>query len=271
MPITYENQEYAANETIKGFDSPDALAKGYLDLHTRVSSGSIELLPEELRKDPAVAPFKTLTDLTKGYVETKKMVGGIKKAPEKADDYKFTPMSNLHPNVKQDAIHGRLRGIFHKAGLHNEAADLVQQEIATMLSTEATNLETARKTKAGENESILRKEWGDKYDQNVDRIVKLLTTAGGPEAIAESAGVSQALKGAPALLRALGKITSLLSEDSIGTLGGGQTPEITDKSQAQKRINEIIQLKPNPILDEKHPDHVKIKKEWDDLHAVLSK
>lgn len=272
MAITYENQELLTNETIKGFDSPDALAKGYLDLHAKVSSGSIDLLPEELRKDPAIAPFKNLTDLSRGYVETKKMVGGIKKAPEKADDYKFTQMSNLHANVKQDAITARLKGAFHKAGIHNEAADIVSQEVLTMLNNEIMQGEAGRKDRASKAETALRQEWGDKYDQNLDRVVKVLTAAGGEDAIRETAAVSQALKGSTILLRSLSKLTGFLSEDVIGSLGGGQETQITDKTEAQKKINEIITSDKGKVLtNDKHPDYAKVKKEWDDLHAVLAK
>ena len=80
MPITYEDTGLQTNEVIKGFDTPDALGKAYLELHGKVSSGDVGVLSEELRKDPSIAKFKNVNDLGKSYTELQKVVGTIKHA-----------------------------------------------------------------------------------------------------------------------------------------------------------------------------------------------
>lgn len=270
-PLSLETPELQSNETLKSFDSADSLAKSYLELDSKFKSGSIDVLPEEIRKDPAISVFKNVSELAKGYVETKKMVGGIKKAPDKSDDYKFTSLQNLHPNLKSDGITSALKGVFHKAGLHNEAADVVQQEVLSILSQGMAKSDQDKTELIKKNETSLRQEWGADYDKKLDQVAKILARAGGDEAIKNTSEVAKSLGGSPMLLKALGKIVGLLSEDSIGSLGDTGDKPVNDKVQAQARISEIINMKPNPIIDEKHPDHKKVKEEWDNLHLFLAK
>lgn len=273
IPIQYETADYQGNETLKGFADTDSLGKAYLDLHARASSGSIELLPEELRKDPALATFKTIPDLAKSYVETKKMIGSIDKAPEKAELYKFTDMANLHPNIKAVDIQNELRSIAHKAGLGNKAADIYQQEVLGMLSNKMAAQDTARKELMTKNETALRQEWGAEYDQKFDQIVKTLTAAGGPDAVSGVGQLTAALKGNPVVLKMMGKIVGLLSEDSIKNLGAGATVEITGATEAQA---EIVKLnaeiaregKKHPFHDAKHPDHIKFNEKMTKLFTT---
>lgn len=273
IPVTYETPELQGNESLKGFADTDSLGKAYVELEARVKGGGIDLLPEEMAKDPAISVFKTVADLGKGYVETKKMIGGLDKAPEKADGYKFTPMANLNTDLKTEPILNQFKGIFHKAGLGNKAADIVQQEVLGVLSNGMAQSQQAKKDLALKNETVLRAEWGADFDKRFDSVVRVLTTAGGPEAIAETEAVSKALKGSPVLLKALGKITALLSEDSIGSLGAGVTPDITDAKTAQDAIAKMnqeinVQGKKHPFHDEKHPDHQKVKDEMMKLFKV---
>lgn len=275
QPIAFETPELQSNETFKAFADQDSLGKAYLELDGRVKAGGIDLLPEEVRKDPAVSVFKNVTELAKGYVETKKMVGTIEKAPAAATDYKFTPMTDLHPAIKPDNIDKSLAAVLHANGVGNKSADGIRQGILKTLSQNAAAAEQVRKDTALKNETELRGAWGDKYDQNFDLVHKTLLKAAGKDAataVEETAALAQALKGAPVLLKSLNKIFSSLSEDSIGKLGdeGGQQT-ITDKTKAQARINEIILMRPNPMMDEKHPQHKEVSAEWKSLQDIIGK
>jgi hypothetical protein len=276
QPIALEDQTLAGNEVFKSFPDQDALAKGYLDLKTRVDGGSIDLLPEDLRKDTAISPFKNVNDLARSYVETKKLVGGIKKAPETPEGYKFTQLQNLHPNLKAENVLKPLMPLFHKAGIHNEAADQLQQGILTLLSQANAQSDQAKKDLAAKNETALRAEWGDKYDTNIDRVTKVLQRAAGKDAKIETDALAVALKDAPTALRALERLTSLLSEDSIGKLDVGATPQQVNDKQAAMAEIERLKLEyakdpnGNPIVNAKHPEHEKAWGEWNRLHALLN-
>lgn len=271
IPVAYETPELQSNEALKGFADTDSLGKAYLDLQGRVTGAGLDLLPEEIRKDPAIAAFKTLPELAKGYVETKKMVGGFEKAPEKAEMYKFNAPEKIHPGLKSEAIQNGLRGIFHEAGLGNKAADTVQAKVIGMLSAGMEKADIAKKENATKTETELRQAWGADYDKKVDGILKVMVAAGGADVLKETDAIRTAMKGSPTFLKTMGKIVGMLSEDSIGSLGDGDTPAITDKDAAQKRINEIIQTKSDAVLNDKHPEHKAIKEEWEKLQALLLK
>lgn len=276
MPIQYETPEYLTSEDLKSFETPDALAKSYLELNTRVKAGGLDLLPEEMRKDPTISVFKTLPDLAKGYVETKKLVGGIERAPEKPDGYKWTPMANLHANVKSEAILKELAPIVHKAGLGNKSADIVQQGVLELLSNRNAALDQQKKDLITKNETALRQEWGGEYDARFDKITKVMMNVMGPEAAADTNAIATALKGSPAFLKGMGKLIGLLSEDSIKSLGDGQEKQITDAAGADEAIAkynaEIIKEgSKHPYWDEKHADHDKAKKKMTDLFELKNK
>lgn len=265
MPVAFETPELRGAEALKSFENNDALGKAYLDLHGKVSSGDVSIISEELRKDPSLASFKNVNDIAKSYVETKKLVGSIKKPPETADGYKFTALQNTHPGLKDVPGTQKILGaILHEAGVPNDGADLVQQKIITLLSNALVKQDEARKVKGQEVETALRGEWKENYDKNKQTVETVLKRAGAEE-LAASIG------GNPVALRAMAKITALLSEDSIGKLEGGSAQNITDKQQAEKRIQEIIKennTAKGALLDEKHKDHAKVKEEWDRLHKV---
>lgn len=272
IPVAYETPELQSNESLKGFTDTDSLGKAYIDLHGKFTGGSMEVLPEEMRKDPTLSVFKTVPELAKGYVEAKKMIGGIERAPEKPDGYKFTALDGVHPNIKVDMIQKSLMGVAHKAGVGNKVADIYQQEIITMLSQSAAQQETAKKELAVKNETALRQEWGADYDKKFDHIVKTMIKAGGPEAATQTDAITAAMKGSPGFLKMMGSLVGMLSEDSINKLNDESgDAKIVDKEKAQARINEIIKTKSTAVTDVKHDEHAAIKKEWDELHQVLYK
>ncbi len=237
MPIQFTDPTLQTNETFKTFETPDDLGKSYLDMHTKVSGGSIDLLPEDLRKDPAISTYKTIADIAKGLVETKKMVGGIEKAPEKPDGYKWTAMTGLHANLKSEDIQKQLMPIAHAAGVGNKAADMFQQGLLKTLSGMLVQQEEARKQAVAKSETELRTEWGGDYDAKFDKIVKTMQLVGGPEFAADAGPITAALKGSPGFLKGMGKLIGLLSEDSLKSLGEGQQAPVTDATGALAEIN----------------------------------
>ena len=259
MPLALENESLQNNESLKSFETTDSLAQSYLDLHNKISAGDISILPEEIRKDPTIANFKNVNDVAKALVETKKMVGAIKKAPEKPDGYKFTALEGLHSGIKNvPETQKVLASIFHEAGLHNEAADLVQQKVLTLLSNGLQKQDEARKAKATEVETALRAEWKENYDKNLTTVQNVLKRAGAEE-------LASSISGNPIALRTITKITSLLSEDSIGKLEDGNKGTVTDSKIARDRINQMIKEQWHL---KKGAEYDKAKEEWDNLHKV---
>lgn len=266
MPLTEIAPEYS--ESVKSFETPNDLAKAYHELNTKISSGDISILPEDIRKDPTVAKYKTVSDLAKGHVEATKLVGSIKKAPETPDGYKFTPMAGLHKGLANVVETQKALGtMFHKAGLHGEQADMLQQQILNSLSTGLQKNDEFKAQRGQQVETELRKEWGENYDKNLGNVVNILKRCGA-EDLANNIG------GDAISLKAISKITSLLSEDSVGKLGSSTntgSPSTKDGAlQALKEFNKQVQLQgqKHPWLDKKNPDNEKVTEEYNKLFEV---
>jgi hypothetical protein len=268
--IQFETTELQTNESLKTFESPDALAKSYLELQGKVSSGDISILPEDVRKDPSVAKYKNVVELAKGHSEAAKLIGTIKHAPEKPEDYKFTQLQNLHPGIAKGSPETQkfLATLFKSLDLDNDRADKGQQAIITALNTSMVRQDEARVAKGKEVETALRSKWGAEYDKNKANVENVLKRSG-LESLVDVVG------GDPDKLEKFHKITSMLSEDSIGKLGEGTNTSIDSKTKegALKRIGEIneevrLQKATHPLFDSKSAKHEEMKKEWSNLHEV---
>ncbi len=269
--IEFTDTALATAEPLKTFDNPDALGKAYLELHGKVSTGDISLLPEDLRKDPIVSRYKNITESHKALIEANKIISGIKKPPETPEGYKFTELQGLHKGLTniEDTRKG-LAQMFHKVGIDSDKGDQLQQMILSALSTGLGKNDELRAAKAKETETKLRAEWKENYDKNFNNVKNVLERIG----LTDLAGD---LSGNPARLAGFHKLTSLLSEDSIGKLGGEGTGSSEPRTNAEglaeldKYKAEIIAGGPkHPFNDERtNPaEHKKAKEKWSKLINV---
>ena len=269
MPITYEDSALGTNEDLKTFERPDDLAKSYLELRGKVSSGSIELLPEEFRKDTSIAPFKTISEVAKGYIDTKKFVGGIKRPPADATGYKFSNVDGLDATVKPDA--GFQKVIAEealKAGLPVEHADFAHKVSMQYLNGLVLKQKQVAEERFKTNTATLKQEWGADYDKNIKTVERVFKQIGGDEMLAAVGGT---LVNAPVALKGFAKLVGLLSEDSIQSLGGheGGSGATDSEEKEYQEYRSALQNKDDkhPFWNEKMPGHVKAVERY----SVLSK
>ena len=116
-------------ESTKDFATPNDLAKAYTELNARASTATSAWCGEEARKDPALSTFKNVNDLAKSFIETKKLVGTIKHAPAKPEEYKFTALKDLHAGLSSEGTQKFLATRLHALDIDNDRADKLQQEI----------------------------------------------------------------------------------------------------------------------------------------------
>ena len=266
--------ELAGHEALKGFNTADELAKAHIETHGRVAAGAIDLLPEEVRKDPALSVFKTLPDLAKGFLETKKLVGTIKRPPADVGGYKFTVPEKMNPKVGDPkGFQAAFAAEALKAGLSEDQADAAQRFALSffsgMIDQSAAKVEETRRA----NEVALRKEWpGEAYDKNLNTITRALKAAAGSDTEAQTiiAEVAETLKGRPAALRAFGKIVSQLSESTIDNLGGPAGGADADTEKEYSSYAEAIRTndQKHPLFDRKHKDYNLAQEKWPKLQAA---
>ena len=259
MPITYEDSALGTNEAVKSFEKTDDLAKAYLDLHGKVAAGSIDLLPEEVRKDSSISPFKTVADVAKGYIETKKLVGSIKRPPADAAGYKFSNVDGLDPNLKPDAgFQKMISEEALKAGLPMEHADFAHKVAMTFLNQRILEQKKIQEEKFKTNSAALKQDWGADYEKNIKNVERVFKQIGGDEMLAAVGGT---LANAPVALKGFAKLVSLLSEDSIQSLGGhegdGGATDAEEKEYQEYRTALQTQDLKHPYFNEKLPGHMK--------------
>ena len=255
-------------EPLKSYESVDALGKAHVELQNRIASGDIGILPEDLRKDPTVAKYKNVVELAKGHIEAQKLVGTIKHAPTKVEEYKFTALKDLHAGLSAEGTQKFLATRLHALDIDQDRADKLQQDIIMGLHNGMVQADKARADKAKEVETALRNEWADKYDTNKANIENVFKRLGLDD-------FGKEISGDPVKLKAIHKLTSLLSEDSIGKLGSNTSTSADTKTKegAKKALDELMSDivktgKTHPFNDEKHKDHVATVKKYHELTEV---
>ena len=245
-------------------------------------------LAPELKADPNVNKYKTADDLVKGHLESVKLIGSkgvivpkpdapqaeIDKfyntlgRPEKADGYKFTPIENLPEQLKTDPqTETAVKGLFHKAGITQAQADLIQSEYTKMTATAIMKQQEAYIAQQKAAETELRNEWAQNYDKNIALAKRLVESIGGKDVL-EAFGEAG---NNPKVLKFLAKVGKSFAEDSIERLGvsGLQTNAAEAKHQIS-RINGLSaeERKNHPYWNESHMDHSKAVNEMQELYKI---
>jgi hypothetical protein len=270
------------DQDLATFKTVEDLATGYKDVSKKAASiGSIETIPEDIRKDPNISKYKTLEELAKGHLETIKLIG--KKGviipgegatqeeidkfqialgrPVKPEEYKFTPVENLHPDIKiTPESENAYKGIAHKIGLSQAQADNLNKWFLETVSAGLTVQANLEETAMKEAETKLRQEWGANFDTNLALAKRLVDKFGGKE----GTDAFGDLGNNPAVLKILASIGKKLSEDSIEHTGFSDLA--TSTQDAKKRIDiiekEIMKMSQND------PEYPKLVKERMELYKI---
>jgi hypothetical protein len=242
------------NEALKGFGSADDLGKAYLATQGRITAGGIDLLPEDIRKDPTIANYKTISDMAKGLVETKKLVGTIKRPPETVDGYKFGAIEGLPANFNVEAMDKEFKDLAFKSGMDTDTAAKARGNYYAMMAMRMKQNEEAKLARIQANETALRQEWGADYDKNLNAVTKMLASAD-PELAAELAPIIA--KNVPKALKGFSKIANLLGEDALRSLGMNPSQGATADAQLVSEYDNALLTKDikHPYFNDRDPKH----------------
>jgi hypothetical protein len=226
-------------------------------------------IPETF-KDTPVGKYKTVGELAKGYSEAQKLIGakgvivpGEKATPEELDkfynalgrpakpeEYKFSPVENLHPELKMSPeTELGFKALMHKHGISAKQADGLYREYFGLISQSLSKRDEQMLASKQEAEKKLRSEWLGDYDGNLAKVKGLIAKHGGK---AEDFGE---LGNNPAVLRVLANIAKKFSEDTF--VKGSETP--SEAMDAKKKLNDILLNKDHPYWKQGvgHDDAVK--------------
>lgn len=155
----------------------------------------LSTFPEDLRSEPSLVDFNDIPSLAKGFVETKKMNGGMVRVPTAEDDdesverfyTKMRPESADKYEVKRpdlnagvqwnDELEGGFKTFAHKNGLtQRQMQSTVDWWMETMGNVSSTHAQTVEQGEAG-----LKKAWGADYAKHKESMARGFKAMNDPE------------------------------------------------------------------------------------------
>lgn len=262
-------------------DAQDTSFKAPTDTEAGTSSSQdaaswLQGLDEAYRNDPSATKFKTPNDLFKSYKNLEKLVGGNKvvlpgeKAtpeewnafyerlgrPKDAAGYKF---DSLPEELRHESNEKVFAEVFHKAGLTPKQAEVITEAWKELTQNELSRMSEQSQGQAKQAETVLRKEWGMAYNQNLQLATKALKAFGDQEAV----DALQAVGNHPAVLKLFANIGKKLAEDGMV---GRPAGDMLSPEEADAKIREL-QAHPG-YLDGSHPEHKVIVKKLESLFQM---
>ena len=288
-PVAGGEETVEAPEWLEVFDGVEETVERFDDAtKTKVQDKVTPL------SDPEFNKYKTPQEFYKGYREKVALIGrkGIivpapdakpeeqekflnsLGRPEKPDGYKYEVPKDIHASIKvTPEATANFNAIAHKTGLTNTQANALNGWYLGQVSQILKDQEKAETVAAQTAETALRAEWKDQFDAKRNAVADLILKAGGQAAIDAMGGVN-GLGNNPHLLKALGVIAGMLSEDQIKNLkgpGGGGPGGNETQEQAAAKIKEMETVGSEAhkaLMDEKNPKHDEMVKERTRLYKI---
>lgn len=206
------------------------------------NSSGLEI-PEKFRttkEDGSIDYETSMQKVLQSYSHLEKKIGTGDLPPEKEDGYKLD-YSKFPEGVKiePEREKGFLKSC-HAMGMTNKQVQGVMDRYAELI-TEGLKVQGNQKQAAID---VLKKDWGENFDANVQAAQKGFLTYADEQ---DKANIDQ-LGNNPALLRLLAKIGKDIKEDSDVKGGGGSS--IEDVETLMRSV---------AYWDDKHPDHKSTK------------
>lgn len=222
-------------------------------------------LPEDIRGEESIKNFKDISDLAKGFVETKKMVGNATKVP-KADakpeewDTFYTKIGRPESPDKYDfkmpdgtkvdeSLIKEFRTAAHTSGLQPRQA---QGLLDWFNKAQEDRMAGFSKTMT-DGVDKLKSEWGGKFDEKLGMASRAVKELGGDELISllEETGLGNH----PTLVKFFAKLGESTMESPliVGDTGSGQD----SKDAILLKIDEIRNDPKNPVNDLRAPHDVR--------------
>lgn len=193
-------------------------------------------LKGDLQQNEALTKYDTLSDLGNAFVELNgKLERSVEVPGEDADENAVQdfyaklgrpegPGDYELPKIEgaKDGDDTELRNMFHEAGLSNTQAKKLHGSLAKSLQEAAEDYQRQVETKSQENVKTMQKEWGNKYEDNLEKVRQAFSVLGGGDEFAQSLMETGLIYG-PDTMRMGLRIADRVLEDSFfnGSKGGG--------------------------------------------------
>lgn len=164
--------------------------------------------------------------------------------PEDSSGYQLFEPGKEPEGLNEEAV-AAFREVFHEEKVPPGLAQKIAARYAQLESEFAQKAEDAYKNQLFEQEKQLQRDWGIEYEDRMNKIKTVVAAQGmdpGDPALFDN----------PTVVRFLGKMTSLLGEDTVASMreAAGSTPGLHQGGKS-----EAIRIMEDPS----HPDHQKYR------------
>jgi len=257
-------------DAVQAAPAGSAPAAGAINPDGTFSKGWDSVLSEDLRGNPSIVDFKSVSDMAKSLVNTKRMVGADKArflfapnenstpeernefyrklgCPESPDKYSVKLPENLPAGMQvNEQMQQHFAKIAHERGLNNDQFQAMVDGYTQFQAAQFENMQEAQVIKFEDGVKQLQREWRSDYDQNLKTANRAVQEFGLSEFLD-----AKGLANDPEMVKVMHKIGSMLLEskgpDSAGDPGAAQS--------VQARIDSIRNDKNNPYHHKDMPGH----------------
>jgi hypothetical protein len=220
-----------------------------------------DTLPDDIKADPTLSKYSDVSNLAKAHVELQKKFGqkGIFKPADNASPEEIRAFREAIGIPTDPAKYdlGKFEGVevpketiawAQKMGAEQGIAPAAMKALMTEYMKIEAGVKTGT-TKAAETAmkvglESLKKEWGDAYDQNIQKANFVAEKMGGKDFVAEL--VKAGVHNSPTILKTLANAAKLYGEDTLregGVSDGRVTPAELDAQISQVQ-GQLFRMKP---------------------------
>ena len=244
-----------------------------------------EGLPEELATDASLADIKDLPNLVKSFINAQRMIGKDKFAvpgdeaedadwedvynrlgrPETPDEYLMDAPEELPDGFVYNQEHeSAMRKAFHEIGLNKTQADKLWSTMQNQAMANYKGFISTQTERLTAEHASLRKEWGDKYKDNLELAGWVAREFGGEEFIKflNESKVAQE----PRFLKVAAAIGAKFNEDKPP--GERRQSAAMTPAEAQSKINDINMDTKHPYHNGEDPGHAAAVKKMQGLYMM---
>ena len=232
-------------------------------------NGFMEMIPEELREHPSLAPIKDVGNLARSYVNAQRLIGSDKVPlpanptdedldniysrlgrPEDASGYEIATDGTLITEEVASAY----ADVAHKLRLTPEQANGILEYYKGTIGQTEEEMQQIAAQQAEETAAELRREWGRAFEDKVALAKDVVDQFAGSEILQMRLEDGTMIGNHPAFIKAFAAIgdfkSTVTSEDTIsdGAVNRQFTP-----AQAQAEVDAIMNDKTHPYWDRKNP------------------
>ena len=197
----YDNypEDIKSNPTIQKFKAPEDLAKSYLELQSVMGNNKVPI-PKDENDKVAIATFNKALGI-----------------PDTAEGYELEEVKDSDSFKGLSFGDDEFKAVAHKHGLSTKQANGLKASYIEMLTGIRQNNEQEYTDNLHKTKNELMREWGMKFDQNVNLAQSVMNKFSGSKE--EFDHINALIGGDAKALKLLAKVGSQFKEGSLGDLG----------------------------------------------------